>query len=58
MGVTGSVLRVNGPVVEAAGMDGAAMLEIVAVGERGCLARSSRWMATARPSRSTSTRAG
>ena len=35
MGVTGSVLRVNGSVVEAAGMHGAGMLEIVAVGERG-----------------------
>ena len=35
MGVTGSVLRVNGSVVEATAMHGAAMLEIVAVGERG-----------------------
>jgi V/A-type H+/Na+-transporting ATPase subunit A len=35
VGVTGSVLRVNGSVVEATAMHGAAMLEIVAVGERG-----------------------
>ncbi len=35
MGVTGSVLRVNGSVVEATAMHGAGMLEIVAVGERG-----------------------
>lgn len=35
MGVTGRVLRVNGSVVEATAMHGAAMLEIVAVGERG-----------------------
>jgi V/A-type H+/Na+-transporting ATPase subunit A len=35
VGVTGLVLRVNGSVVEATAMHGAAMLEIVAVGERG-----------------------
>jgi V/A-type H+-transporting ATPase subunit A len=35
VGVIGSVLRVNGSVVEATAMHGAAMLEIVAVGERG-----------------------
>ena len=34
MGVDGSVLRVNGSVVEATGMRGAGMLEIVAVGDR------------------------
>jgi V/A-type H+-transporting ATPase subunit A len=35
VGVSGSVLRVNGSVVEATAMRGAGMLEIVTVGERG-----------------------